>query len=66
MKLLDVGCGRGEFLQGFINCGLKGYGLDQFDTAKKYSPKALIKVTNLEKESFMLITHLMLFFQNQS
>ena len=52
MKLLDVGCGRGEFLQGFINCGLKGYGLDQFDTAKKYSPKALIKVINLEKEKF--------------
>ena len=21
-KLLDVGCGRGEFLKGFINCGL--------------------------------------------
>ena len=25
-KLLDLGCGRGEFLKGFIDLGLDGYG----------------------------------------
>ncbi|MBU2266238.1 MAG: hypothetical protein KJ977_04280, partial [Candidatus Omnitrophica bacterium] len=24
-KILDLGCGRGEFLRGFVRCGLKGY-----------------------------------------
>ncbi len=28
-KIVDVGCGRGEFLNGFIQCGLRGYGVDQ-------------------------------------
>ena len=27
-KILDLGCGRGEFLRGFIRCGLNGYGVD--------------------------------------
>ena len=25
-KLLEIGCGRGEFLQGFVNLGIKGFG----------------------------------------
>ncbi len=27
-KVLDLGCGHGEFLRGFIRCGLNGYGVD--------------------------------------
>ena len=27
-KVLDVCCGRGEFINEFINCGLEGYGVD--------------------------------------
>ena len=28
-SILDVGCGRGEFINGFISNGLDGYGTDQ-------------------------------------
>lgn len=27
-RILDNGCGRGDFLQGFINCGMECYGTD--------------------------------------
>jgi len=27
-NILDLGCGRGEFLEGFKKCGLEGYGLN--------------------------------------
>ena len=27
LSILDVGCGRGDFLNGFINNGLNGYGV---------------------------------------
>ncbi len=47
--LLEVGCGRGEFLRGFIRQGLKGYGTDQSDAATKLCPEAEIKVANLEE-----------------
>jgi ubiquinone/menaquinone biosynthesis C-methylase UbiE len=39
-KILDLGCGRGDFLNGFIKCGLIGYGIDQSDAAKEYCPEA--------------------------
>jgi len=47
-RLLDLGCGRGEFLRGFINQGMEGFGIDQADTAKGICPTAIIKVGNLE------------------
>lgn len=49
MKLLEAGCGRGEFLNGFIKCGVKGYGLDQYDNAVENCPNAEIKISNLER-----------------
>ncbi len=48
-RLLDLGCGRGEFLKGFIEHGLEGFGIDQADTAKKICPKADIRVGDLEE-----------------
>jgi SAM-dependent methyltransferase len=48
-RLLEVGCGRGEFLRGFIRQGLKGYGTDQSDAATRLCPEAEIKVANLEE-----------------
>ena len=48
--LLDIGCGRGEFLRGFIECGAKGFGVDQTDAAKKYCPSAELRLANLENE----------------
>jgi len=49
-KLLDLGCGRGEFLGGFIRCGLNGYGVDQSARAVSVCPEAEILQSDLEKE----------------
>ena len=49
-KILDLGCGRGEFLRGFIRCGLNGYGVDQSTIAKSVCPEAEILQSNLENE----------------
>lgn len=47
-KLLDVGCGRGEFLRGFIQCGVSGFGVDQSRAAESYCPEAILKVSDIE------------------
>ena len=49
-KILDVGCGRGEFTKGFINHGLIGYGIDKSCFAEGFSKKIIFKNTDLEKE----------------
>ena len=49
-KILDLGCGRGEFLRGFIRCGLNGYGVDQSAIAKSICPDAEILQSDLENE----------------
>jgi SAM-dependent methyltransferase len=48
--LLDIGCGRGEFLKGFIDCGLKGYAVDQSLAARKYCPEAKLRNADIENE----------------
>ena len=50
LKLLDVGCGRGEFLNGFLNCGLDCFGADQSKTAKMYNKSINLKLVNLETD----------------
>ena len=47
-KLLEVGCGRGDFLRGFIRSGIQCYGVDQSDIAKKICPEAEIRLADLE------------------
>jgi len=49
-KILDLGCGRGEFLGGFIKCGLNGYGVDRSTIAKSVCPEAEILQSDLENE----------------
>jgi SAM-dependent methyltransferase len=49
-KLLEIGCGRGEFLQGFIDCGAEGYGVDRSRAAERYCPDAKLLVADLEKD----------------
>lgn len=49
-KILDIGCGRGEFVNGFINCGLDGYATDNSEAIKKFYPKIPFKKTNLENQ----------------
>jgi len=48
-KLLDIGCGRGEFLRGFIQCGVQGFGVDRSRAAQKYCPQAELRTADLEK-----------------
>lgn len=47
-RLLDVGCGRGEFLQGFIECGVTGFGVDRSTLSEQFCPSAEIKISDIE------------------
>ena len=49
-KILDLGCGRGEFLKGFVEQDLEGYGVDQSDIAKQIIGEATIKIADLEQQ----------------
>jgi SAM-dependent methyltransferase len=49
-SLLDVGCGRGEFLKGFIKCGVVGFGVDQSLAAQSYCPQATLMVSDIEND----------------
>jgi SAM-dependent methyltransferase len=49
-KFLDIGCGRGEFLRGFIDCGVLGHGVDLSRTAERYCPEAELRTADLENE----------------
>ena len=49
-RLLDIGCGRGEFLKGFTACGVSGYAVDQSSVAQKYCPEAELRNADIENE----------------
>jgi len=48
--LLDLGCGRGEFLRGFARCGLQVFGVDQSAAARALCPQADVRSADLECE----------------
>ena len=50
INLLDLGCGRGEFLNGFIEMGVNGHGVDFTDAAKNFCPKASIQQADIEND----------------
>ena len=50
-KILELVCGRGEFINAFINQGLDGYGLDSSESSKKKFPNIKLNITNLDKDS---------------
>jgi SAM-dependent methyltransferase len=50
IRLLDIGCGRGEFLKGFICRGVQGFAVDQSDLAKKYCPEAELRCADIEND----------------
>jgi len=47
---LDIGCGRGEFLAGFIKCGVKGHAVDRSSAVRKYCPQAELRNADLEND----------------
>ena len=49
-SILELGCGRGEFLQEFTNLGMKGFGVDLSDYASTYCKEAEIKVLDMTKD----------------
>ena len=49
-NLLELGCGRGEFLKGFSDIDINCYGIDISDYAKKICPSAHISKINLASE----------------
>ena len=46
-NLLELGCGRGEFLKGFSDLGINCYGVDLSDFAKKVCPSANISIVDM-------------------
>ena len=51
-RVLDVCCGRGEFLNEFILNGLEGHGVDIDDICLKYFPKIKYHQADLSKDPF--------------
>lgn len=51
-KLLDLGCGRGEFLEGFKKAGLDVFGLDRDPHATKAVNAIEVKTCDFEKNKF--------------
>lgn len=51
-RLLDVGCGRGEYLQGFSRLGYAVAGLDSSRTAGRFSGGCEVKVVDLDCSRF--------------
>jgi SAM-dependent methyltransferase len=49
-NFLDIGCGRGEFLKGFVSCGVNGYAVDQSSAARKYCPEAELRNSDIEND----------------
>ena len=50
MKMLEPGCGRGEFLNSFKNLGLDVVGLDISEESLNYGNDFEVKICNVEKE----------------
>ena len=49
-KILELGCGRGEFINEFTELGMRGFGIDLSDYAKKFCKNAEIKTLDISKD----------------
>jgi len=49
-RILEMGCGRGEFLNEFTKLGMNGFGIDLSNFAKDYCNNAEIKVVDVSKD----------------
>lgn len=63
-KLLELGCGRGDFLNAFHEQGLECFGVDRDESSKSFQPHLKIETCDLSKnnlpfadESFDVIYH---------
>lgn len=51
-KILDVGCGRGEFTKGFKDLGMEVFAIDREKSDSEILNGVEIKLTEIEKKSF--------------
>ncbi|VVB63241.1 Ubiquinone biosynthesis O-methyltransferase [uncultured archaeon] len=51
-KVLDVGCGRGDFLNAFSLKGFRSYGIDREPSGAKVDRSTEIKYCHVEKDTF--------------
>lgn len=51
MKVLDIGCGRGEYLKGFEELGLVASGVDSSARAGHLAPNSSVHQVDIENES---------------
>tara|TARA_B100000787_G_C16195893_1_gene300812 strand:+ start:2649 stop:3329 length:681 start_codon:yes stop_codon:yes gene_type:complete len=49
-KILELGCGRGEFLNEFVNNGLEGHGVDLSDYSKEFFSNLNFKKVDMVNE----------------
>ena len=49
-RILELGSGRGEFIKGFIDCGLVGHGVDLSPATANYCPEAEFRIADLERD----------------
>jgi len=49
-KLLELGCGRGEFLNEFVDNKIDGYGVDLLDYCKEFFPNLKFKKSDMANE----------------
>ena len=49
-KVLELGCGRGEFLNEFVNNGLEGHGIDLSDYCNQFFPNLNFKKVDMASE----------------
>lgn len=52
MKLLEIGSGRGDFLNAFDDFGIECYGIDIDPSAKKFTPNLDIQIVDITKDIF--------------
>ncbi|MFA5139631.1 MAG: class I SAM-dependent methyltransferase [Elusimicrobiota bacterium] len=52
-RLLEAGCGRGEFLAGFKSLGLEAYGADLSQEAQSHVPDIPVKVCDFESAGIL-------------
>ena len=50
-KILELGCGRGEFLNEFTKLGMSGYGIDLSNYADNFCENAEINCRYYKRES---------------
>jgi SAM-dependent methyltransferase len=51
-KVLEVGCGRGDFIKAYQEAGFDCYGIDLDPDAKEFSPGVDVRVTNIDSDKF--------------